>query len=148
MATAGTTALVTYLYVKPSQLIWRSGTRWLDYMPGYHDTVNFRYIAVEYKTNLNTIRKEGTLNFIRTTNSQKTPHTSPELWGVFSVFVDEKIPRVIVRLAGLLWSQQDFEWWWSVPLSSALLYYSFLLFCLICVYSSQFSILFWIMYLL
>ena len=41
---------------------------------------------------------------------------------------------IIVRRAGLLWSQQDFEWWWSVPLSSASLYYSFLLFCLICVY--------------
>ena len=48
----------------------------------------------------------------------------------------------IVRRAGLLWSQQDFEWLWSVPLSSASLYQSFLLFCLICVYSSQFSILF------
>ena len=23
---------------------------------------------------------------------------------------------VIVRRAGLIWSQQDFEWWWSVPL--------------------------------
>ena len=55
---------------------------------------------------------------------------------------------VIVRRAGLLWLQQDFEWWWSVPLPSASLYQSFLLFCLICVYSSQFSILFWIMYLL
>ena len=49
---------------------------------------------------------------------------------------------VFVRRAGLLWSQQDFEWLWSVPLSSASLYQSFLLFCLICVYSSQFSILF------
>ena len=29
---------------------------------------------------------------------------------------------VIVRWAGLLWSQQDFEWLWSVPLSSASLY--------------------------
>ena len=28
----------------------------------------------------------------------------------------------IVRRAGLLWSQQDFEWLWSVPLSSASLY--------------------------
>ena len=27
--------------------------------------------------------------------------------------------KVIVRRAGLLWSQQDFEWLWSVPLSSA-----------------------------
>ena len=26
---------------------------------------------------------------------------------------------LIVRRAGLLWSQQDFEWLWSVPLSSA-----------------------------
>ena len=29
---------------------------------------------------------------------------------------------VIVRRAGLLWSQLDFEWLWSVPLSSASLY--------------------------
>ena len=29
---------------------------------------------------------------------------------------------VFVRRAGLLWSQQDFEWLWSVPLSSASLY--------------------------
>ena len=29
---------------------------------------------------------------------------------------------VVVRCAGLLWSQQDFEWLWSVPLSSASLY--------------------------
>ena len=28
----------------------------------------------------------------------------------------------IVRRAGLIWSQRDFEWWWSVPLSSASLY--------------------------
>ena len=33
--------------------------------------------------------------------------------------------KVIVRRAGLLWSQQDFEWLWSVPLSSALLYWEF-----------------------
>ena len=29
---------------------------------------------------------------------------------------------MIVRRAGLLWSQQNFEWLWSVPLSSASLY--------------------------
>ena len=33
-----------------------------------------------------------------------------------------QMPNVIVRRAGLLWSQQDFEWLWSVPLSSASLY--------------------------
>ena len=32
------------------------------------------------------------------------------------------ITHFIVRRAGLIWSQQDFEWWWSVPLSSASLY--------------------------
>ena len=37
-------------------------------------------------------------------------------------------PNFIVRRAGLMRSQQDFEWWWSVPLSSASLYESFLLF--------------------
>ena len=30
--------------------------------------------------------------------------------------------KFIVRRAGLIWSHQDFEWWWSVPLSSASLY--------------------------
>ena len=29
---------------------------------------------------------------------------------------------LIVRRAGLMRSQQDFEWWWSVPLTSASLY--------------------------
>ena len=33
-----------------------------------------------------------------------------------------QVTFLIVRRAGLLWSQQDFEWWWSVPLSSASLY--------------------------
>ena len=56
--------------------------------------------------------------------------------------------HIIVRRAGLMRSQQDPERWWSVPFTCAWLYMSFLLFCLISVYSSQFSILFWIMYLL
>ena len=39
-------------------------------------------------------------------------------------------PLVIVRRAGLLWSQQDFEWRWSVPLFKCLtvLEFSFILF--------------------
>ena len=38
--------------------------------------------------------------------------------------------RVIVRRAGLLWSQQDFEWRWSVPLFKCftVLEFSFILF--------------------
>ena len=43
-----------------------------------------------------------------------------------------KIPSkgIIVRRAGLLWSQQDFEWRWSVPLFKCLtvLEFSFILF--------------------
>ena len=40
------------------------------------------------------------------------------------------IPNFIVRRAGLLWSQQDFEWRWSVPLFKCLtvLEFSFILF--------------------
>ena len=40
----------------------------------------------------------------------------------FSIFAIFALLSLIVRRAGLLWSQQDFEWWWSVPLSSASLY--------------------------
>ena len=47
---------------------------------------------------------------------------------------------VVVRRAGLLWSQQDFEWLWSVPLSSASLYweFSFILFDL-CLFMTIFN---------
>ena len=40
------------------------------------------------------------------------------------------LSAVIVRRAGLLWSQQDFEWRWSVPLFKSLtvLEFSFILF--------------------
>ena len=42
---------------------------------------------------------------------------------VIGIAIDQSISIIlIVRRAGLLWSQQDFEWWWSVPLSSASLY--------------------------
>ena len=53
---------------------------------------------------------------------------------------------IIVRRAGLIWTHEDPEMWWSVPFTCAWLYMSVLLFCLICVYSSHFSISFWIMY--
>ena len=69
-------------------------------------------------------------------------HKWPVTWKMFP-FDD-----VIVRRAGLMRSQQDSDRWWSVSFTCAWLYMSFLLFCLICVYSSQFSISFWIMNLL
>ena len=55
------------------------------------------------------------------TYSLKTPHSSP---------VRSRYWRLVVRRAGLLWSQQDFEWRWSVPLFKCLtaLEFSFILF--------------------
>ena len=47
-----------------------------------------------------------------------------------SLLSGESLHSLIVRRAGLLWSQQDFEWRWSVPLFKCLivLEFSFILF--------------------
>ena len=61
------------------------------------------------------------------------------LWSVPKQTVEQTMARlviwdaivlIIVRRAGLLWSQQDFEWRWSVPLFKCLtvLEFSFILF--------------------
>ena len=52
----------------------------------------------------------------------------------------KKTRRLIVRRAGLLWSQQDFEWRWSVPLFKCLtvLEFSFILFDL-CLFITFFN---------
>ena len=57
---------------------------------------------------------------------------------IFFQILDNVI--LFVRRAGLLWSQQDFEWLWSVPLSSASLYgeFSFILFDL-CLFMTIFN---------
>ena len=54
-------------------------------------------------------------------------YASPDINGLTQCAVDKII---IVRRAGLLWSQQDFEWRWSVPLFKCLtvLEFSFILF--------------------
>ena len=48
----------------------------------------------------------------------------------WSFLEDDHKKNIIVRRAGLLWSQQDFEWRWSVPLFKCLtvLEFSFILF--------------------
>ena len=38
----------------------------------------------------------------------------------FMLYCTFRLIFVIVRRAGLLWSHQDFEWWWSVPLFKCL----------------------------
>ena len=40
---------------------------------------------------------------------------------------------IVVRCAGLMWSHEDPEMWWSVPFTYAWLHMSFLLFCLLLV---------------
>ena len=60
----------------------------------------------------------------------------PVTWGLwphdtsFLNFTAKEPHMFIVRRAGLLWSQQDFEWLWSVPLFKCLtvLEFSFILF--------------------
>ena len=51
-------------------------------------------------------------------------------WQEMHHYVMWLLPCFIVRRAGLLWSQQDFEWRWSVPLFKCLtvLEFSFILF--------------------
>ena len=51
-------------------------------------------------------------------------------WLIFLLIVFSTRGLVIVRRAGLLWSQRDFEWRWSVPLFKCLtvLEFSFILF--------------------
>ena len=52
------------------------------------------------------------------------------MWCTDAVPLYERLNWLIVRRAGLLWSQQDFEWRWSVPLFKCLtvLEFSFILF--------------------
>ena len=76
-----------------------------------------RYSAVGYI--INTVSNDITsilADKIRSINSTRQP--------------SEMTRTVIVRRAGLLWSQQDFEWRWSVPLFKCLtvLEFSFILF--------------------
>ena len=54
---------------------------------------------------------------------------SSKSWVALATLHDFKVV-IIVRRAGLLWSQQDFEWRWSVPLFKCLivLEFSFILF--------------------
>ena len=69
--------------------------------------------------------------------SPKFSYISPSLWDVSLLRSPGEIEMaamfqqsIIVRRAGLLWSQQDFEWRWSVPLFKCLtvLEFSFILF--------------------
>ena len=48
----------------------------------------------------------------------------------YVIKINHRVQMIIVRRAGLLWSQQDFEWRWSVPLFKCLtvLEFSFILF--------------------
>ena len=70
------------------------------------------------------IRHQSCWGYIVFTWSVRLSHMPCSLCGTLS------ISWLIVRRAGLLWSQQDFEWRWSVPLFKCLtvLEFSFILF--------------------
>ena len=87
-----------------------------------------------------TFRKQNSINVIKNTSSWKNPHRHrlqsvshyipiSKCWYISHTWL-WKMNLVIVRRAGLLWSQQDFEWRWSVPLFKCLtvLEFSFILF--------------------
>ena len=66
-----------------------------------------------------TILKQSRKMWLNTShNSDVTMTTMASQINCSRLFVQP----IVVRRAGLLWSQQDFEWLWSVPLSSASLY--------------------------
>ena len=58
------------------------------------------------------------------------PFLSRDAWQKVDCIVTCWVRFIIVRRAGLLWSQRDFEWRWSVPLFKCLtvLEFSFILF--------------------
>ena len=72
------------------------------------------------------VRGQVSLFHIATSRSPYRPSNSLEPSGAVAMFM----LLIIVRRAGLLWSQQDFEWRWSVPLFKclAVLEFSFILF--------------------
>ena len=64
-----------------------------------------------------------------------------EKWPIlYRWYLERLFSKIVVRRAGLLWSQQDFEWRWSVPLFKCLtvLEFSFILFDL-CLFITIFN---------
>ena len=91
---------------------WAGGrTKWNQYI--YIYTYTYIYISLTFDVYANAFLLAGgfALEFSSGTSWS-------DIW------------RLIVRRAGLLWSQQDFEWRWSVPLFKCLtvLEFSFILF--------------------
>ena len=77
-------------------------------------------------------KRKKLFNELRSADSSSMPYA---MWAISSSSKTEvpcirKYTEIIVRRAGLLWSQQDFEWRWSVPLFKCLtvLEFSFILF--------------------
>ena len=125
----------SYLFYSP----WQSTSferppSWVAFTEGFHCTCNYpcrkmyvnsvqyhqKYITVSnnFKMNLKPIvdiagNVQGNPRYMHCVNQHHIRHT-----------------YVFVRRAGLLWSQEDFEWRWSVPLFKCLtvLEFSFILF--------------------
>ena len=91
------------------------------------------YSAVYSGEDQRNYRSSESLAFVRGIYRlpKNSPHKGPVTRKMFP-FDDVNMRKlsIIVRRAGLLWSQQDFEWRWSVPLFKCLtvLEFSFILF--------------------
>ena len=91
--------------------------------------------SIGTRQQLRPVRTEGSGGYPVPVSTQQWRHTRAS-WRLDSTASNSmtvclrKYIRIIVRRAGLLWSQQDFEWRWSVPLFKCLtvLEFSFILF--------------------
>ena len=75
-----------------------------------------------------TLQDMGNMDLHQATRQTNHTHNAWDKLHPISYYSNET--SIIVRRAGLLWSQQDFEWLWSVPLFKCLtvLEFSFILF--------------------
>ena len=98
--------------------IWISIKIWLKFVP--KGRINILYSNIGSNNGLAPTRRQA----IIWTNAD------PIHWHIYAALGGDELTLIIVRRAGLLWSQQDFEWRSSVPLFKCLtvLEFSFILF--------------------
>ena len=89
------------------------------------------FLPVHYITSMNNASlQESVMQCLEERLKKKSFRCERETWHTCSKRIVQPTKYLIVRRAGLLWSQLDFEWRWSVPLFKCLtvLEFSFILF--------------------
>ena len=113
-----------------------SSKRWVHYSDTIMSAMAFQitsltivYSIVYSGADQRKHQSSASMAFVR--GIHRSPLNSPHKWPVTrEMFPFDGVIVLIVRRAGLLWSQRDFEWRWSVPLFKCLtvLEFSFILF--------------------